>query len=236
MRSLALLSLCMLLGFTTYSQRLFSKDKIINTVDNIDQKRWTWGYYLGFNQFDFNFDYEAENALGQQQQEILVNNNLSFNVGLLGNLKINKYVDLRFEPGVIFANREVIFPNDEANAREVKSTYVHLPLLLKFSTKRINNFKPFIIGGLSTAINLSSNEDNPDDNQAGQFRMTTNNYFYEIGFGVDLYLHFFKLTPSIRGIFALNDELVRDNDPNSLFTSGIQKMGTRGIFLNFTFQ
>ena len=31
--------------------------------------------------------------------------------------------------------------------REVKSTYIHVPLLLKFSTKRLNNFKPFIVGG-----------------------------------------------------------------------------------------
>ena len=41
-------------------------------------------------------------------------------------------------------------------------------LLLKVSTKRINNFKPFIIGGFSAALNLSSNEENPDDNSSGR--------------------------------------------------------------------
>ena len=61
-------------------------------------------------------------------------------------------------------------------------------------------------------------------------------YFYELGFGVDFYLYWFKFTPTIRGVFALNDELVRDVDPNSPWTSNISTMKTRGVFLNFTFQ
>ena len=120
--------------------------------------------------------------------------------------------------------------------REVKSTYIHFPLLLKVSTKRLNNFKPFLVGGLSTALNLSSNEENPDDNNAGQFRTKKGMFFYEVGFGIDFYLEWFKFTPSIRGVFAINDELVRDRDPESPWTGDIASMKTRGVFVNFTFQ
>ena len=126
--------------------------------------------------------------------------------------------------------------SDSDLLREVKSTYVYFPLLLKISTKRINNIKPFILTGISTAINLSSNEKNPDDNSAGEFRMKKNAQFYELGFGIDFYLDRFKFTPSIRGVFALNDELIRDKDPNSPWTSNINKMQTRGVFINFTVQ
>ena len=66
--------------------------------------------------------------------------------------------------------------------------------------------------------------------------MTKSNQFYEVGFGIDFYLFFFKFTPSIRGVFALNNEVVRDNDPNSPWTSNISSMKTRGMFINFTFQ
>ena len=120
--------------------------------------------------------------------------------------------------------------------REVKSTYVHFPLLLKISTKRINNFKPFIVGGVSTAINLSSNEENPDDNSIGEFRTKKNVAFYELGFGIDFYLYWFKFTPSIRGVFAFNDEIIRDNNPDSPWTGNVNTMKTRGVFINFTFQ
>ena len=89
---------------------------------------------------------------------------------------------------------------------------------------------------MSRSINLGSNEKNPEDNNEGQFRMTRGTNYFELGFGIDLYLFYFKFTPSIRGVFATSDELVRDDDPNSPWTSNIDQMSTRGIFLNFTFQ
>lgn len=108
--------------------------------------------------------------------------------------------------------------------------------MLKVSTKRLNNIKPFIIGGLSHSINLSSEENNPDDNEQGKFRMTRGTNYWELGFGIDFYLYYFKFTPSIRGVFAITDELVRDDDPNSPWTGNIDNLSSRGVFINFTFQ
>ena len=221
------------------AQGIFSKERLKNRA-NHDKQKYRWGYYLGLNSLDFDFNYNAERSLLDPEfQDVETRKTVSFNVGLIGNLRLNDYVDLRIEPGVIFNTRELYFPNiaDENNRlREVPTTAVHLPLLLKVSTKRLNNFKPFIVGGVSTSINLSSNEQNPDDNSVGQFRTTTNLFSYELGFGIDFFLPYFKFTPSVRGIFSLNDELVRDNDPDSPYTSFIDEMRTRGIFINFTFQ
>ncbi|WP_439151416.1 porin family protein [Winogradskyella sp.] len=231
--------LTLLFSVNTLTAQLFTKEKVANSVDNIDQKFLSWGYFIGFNQYDFKFDYEED------LKDILVDNTFGFHLGLIGDMRINDYLNLRLEPGVFFTTRNLQYDesyfagmefNDADLLREVKSTYVHVPLLLKASTKRINNFKPFIVGGVSMALNLSSNEDNPDDNASGQFRMTKNTYFYEIGFGIDFYLLYFKFTPSIRGVFAMNDEIVRDEDPNSPWTGNVAKMQTRGIFINFTFQ
>ncbi|WP_411766455.1 porin family protein [Winogradskyella sp. A3E31] len=232
---IVLLTVC---SFNTAFGQLFSKEKIIN-LENMDKKVLSWGYFLGFNSYDFKFEYEED------LRDILVDRSAGFQLGLTGDLRINEHINLRFEPGVYFTTRNLRYDesyfdgtdfNDSDLLREVKSTYVHFPLLLKFSTKRINNFRPFIVGGVSTSINLSSNEKNPDDNNAGQFRMTTNSYYYELGFGIDLYLLYFKFTPSIRGVFALNDEIIRDRDPNSPWTGNIHSMKTRGIFINFTFR
>lgn len=221
------------------AQGIFTKERIQNRA-NHDKKKYRWGYYLGFNSLDYDFNYNAERSLLDPQfQDIETRKQTSFNVGLIGNLRINDYVDIRLEPGVIFNTRELYFPNvlnENNRLRELQTTAVHIPLLLKLSTKRLNNFKPFIVGGVSTSINLSSNEDNPDDNSSGQFRTKTNIYSYELGFGIDLFLPYFKFTPSIRGIFSFTDELVPDDDPNSEFTSFIDDMETRGIFINFTFQ
>lgn len=230
--------IALLLTYQNGTAQLFSKEKIKNN-ENFDKQFLSWGYFLGFNNYDFKFTYEED------LKDILVDNTFGFHLGLIGNMRINDHLDLRLEPGVFFTTRNLVYDesyfegqefNDSDLLREVKSTYVHFPLLLKVSTKRINNFKPFIIGGVSAAINLSSNEENPDDNSAGQFRMTKNTFFYELGFGIDLYLLYFKFTPSIRGIFAFNDEIIRDADPNSPWTGNVNTMKTRGIFINFTFQ
>lgn len=230
--------LALLIVSQTVNAQLFSREKIKNN-ENFDKARLSWGFYLGLNSYDYQFNYE------QDLKDILVESNVGFSVGLISNLRINEYLDLRFEPGLFISQRNVMYDpsyfdglefNDSDLLREVKSTYVHFPLLLKISTKRLNNFKPFIIGGISAAINLSSNEENPDDNSVGQFRTTRNVTFYELGFGIDFYNQWFKFSPSIRGVFAMTDEIVKDVDPNSPWTSNVSTMKTRGIFLNFTFQ
>ncbi|WP_394975097.1 porin family protein [uncultured Croceitalea sp.] len=214
-------------------QAQFKKDPIIN-IQNEDKALLNWGYYLGINQYDFQFEYE--NDIGQ---DVLVDKSFGFNVGLIGELRLSEFADLRFEPGLLYSQRILGFPGfttENDAIREVRSTYIRFPLLLKISTKRLNNFKPFIIGGGYAATNLGANEDSLDDNSSGTFRMKKNVYGYELGFGVDFYTEFFKFTPSIRGVFALTDELVPDNDPNSAWTGNINAIRTRGIFINFTFE
>jgi len=161
-----------------------------------------------------------------------------FNVGLVGNLRLHEYIDLRFEPGLYYAGRTLTysgFSNDRDAIREVKATYIHFPLLLKFSSLRTGNVRPYLVGGVSTTLNLSSNSKSKDDNSEQKFRVKPWTQNYELGFGIDLYFEYFKFSPSIRGVFGLNDELVRDADPNSPWTGNIQSMKTRAVLINFTF-
>ncbi|MCU0350592.1 MAG: PorT family protein [Flavobacterium sp.] len=222
----------LLLAQTVSAQfNIFGKNPIINK-ENFDKQRVHWGYYLGMNSIDFKFDYK------EVTQDIEVNSGMGFNVGLIGNLRLNEYLDLRFEPGLVIAQRDLTFPNIEDpvdRLREVRSTYIHLPLLMKFSSKRTGNVKPYLLGGLSTSLNLGSNQDIQEDNENNRFRMTKWSNFYEVGFGIDIYFEYFKFSPSIRGVFSTRDELIRDNDPNSQWTGNIANMQTRGFFINFAF-
>ncbi|MCA1965080.1 MAG: PorT family protein, partial [Flavobacterium sp.] len=186
---------------------MFSKDPIINK-ENWNKQRIHWGYYLGFNSLDFKFDYLSVT------QDIEVKSTTGFNVGLIGNLRLMEFLDFRFEPGLYITQRNLIYPNitDPVDRlREVKSTYIFFPFLLKYSALRTGNVRPYLVGGVSTALNLGSNAKAPDDNYNDRFRMTKWTNFYEVGFGIDLYLEYFVFSPSIRGVFSMNDELIRDN-------------------------
>lgn len=172
------------------SAQLFSKERVLNN-ENFDKARLSYGYYLGFNVYDYNFDYHTD------VKDIQVLKSTGFNVGLIGNIRINDYIDIRLEPGLVISRRELNYSKtyfsgitfeDKDLTRKIQSTFIHVPLLVKLSSKRINNIKPFLVGGISTALNLSSQQDNPDDNSKKVFRVTKNNLYYELGIGIDLYL------------------------------------------------
>lgn len=215
--------------------RIFGRDPIIN-LENFDKQRVHWGYYLGFNSYDFKFDYKTPPAV-----DIEVTGTTGFNVGLVGNLRLFEYLDLRFEPGLAYTQRNLRFTDPTLveewdKVREVKSTYIHFPLLLKFSSKRTGNIRPYLLGGVSRTLNFDANENAKDDNLTStNFRMKTWTNNWEVGAGIDIYFEYFKFSPSIRGVFSFNDELVRDNDPNSPYTGNVASMKTRGVFVNFTF-
>ena len=215
------------LSINSSAQRNNSK---IENLQNFDQKKIHIGYYIGLNNYNYKLDY-----LNNPSSEGIINieNSFGLNVGLIGDLKLRKNLNLRFEPGLKTNKLNVFYSNDDK--REIKSTYIQLPLLLKYSAKRYNNIRPYVLGGLSTSFNLSSNQDNPQDNSSNIFRVKTNTFYYELGFGIDFYLQYFKFSPSIRGVFSLKNELIPDNTSTSIYTGNINQMSTRAIFINFSF-
>lgn len=218
-------------GHAQFTKSIFSKDPIIN-LETWQQQRLYFGFYLGFNSYDFKMDYKTVGP------DIQVKKTTGFNVGLVADLKLQEYINLRFEPGLYYTKRDLYYPNfttENDALREVNSTYLHFPLLLKFSSLRTGNVRPYLLGGVSATLNLSSNSKSLDDNLEQRFRVKAWTPNYELGFGIDIFSEYFIFSPSIRGVFGLNDELIRDKDPASPWTGNIESMKSRAIFINFTF-
>lgn len=238
------LKICFLLLFllnsvivsAQYTKGIFSKDPIIH-LENMQKKKLYFGFFLGFNLYDFKFDYKSVG------NDIQVEKTTNFNVGFVSNIRLQEFLDLRFEPGLSLTKRTLHYPstyflsppNSSAKTREVNSTYIHLPLLLKFSALRTGNIRPYLLGGFSTTLNLSSNAKAIDDNLQERFRVKAWTPNYEIGIGIDIFSEYFIFSPSIRGVFSIKDELIRDTDPNSPWTGNIESMKSRGLFINFSF-
>ncbi|MBK0370656.1 type IX secretion/gliding motility protein PorT/SprT [Flavobacterium agrisoli] len=217
-----------------FAKNLFSKDPIIN-LETWQKKRLYFGYYLGFNSYDFKFNYRNYNPNGTDVQ---VRKSTGFNVGVVADLRLHEYFNLRFEPGLYYTKRDLYFPgfSDEIDyLREVSSTYINFPLLLKYSALRTGNIRPYLLGGASTTLNLSANNKSTDDNYDQKFRVKPWTFNYEIGFGIDIFTEYFIFSPSIRGQFGIGDELIRDNYPTSPWTSNIDSMKSRALLVNFTF-
>jgi hypothetical protein len=222
-------------GHSQFAKNMFSKDPIIN-LENWQKQRLYFGYYLGFNSFDFKFDYKTP-----PKADIQVKKTTGFNVGVVADLRLQEYLNLRFEPGLYYTKRDLYYPEmgnlERDYLREVNSTYIHFPLLLKFSALRTGNIRPYLVGGMSTTLNLSSNAKSKDDNFQQKFRVKQWTGAYELGLGIDIFTEYFIFSPSVRGMFGISDELIRDNPANgpSPWTDNIDSMKSRAILINFTF-
>ena len=74
-----------------------------------------------------------------------------FNVNLMADLYLCQYLNLRVSPGIFFGNKVVKYRESntqEYKTQDLKSNYIVLPVELKFSAERCNNFRPYLIGGV----------------------------------------------------------------------------------------
>ena len=217
----------------------FAKAQPITNLEDFDYQKFQWGYYFGINSLDFRLDYERFDYTNPSLTDIQTKKSTGFNVGLTGDLRLVDHLSLRFEPGLIYNKRHLEFPNfttESDRIHEVHSTYIYIPVLVKYGTKRWNNFKPYITGGASVTMNLSANNKSQADNSEGKFRVNPTIFFYELGVGVDFYTPHFRFSPSIRGLFSINNELIPDKNPASPWTGNLRGLFTRAIVLNLTFE
>ncbi len=204
-------------------------------LPNFDEKDLRFGYFIGTNQYDYKIIYKEN-----QEYPISVERSNGLNVGLIGELKLNKNLRLSFEPGLHSNNKKLVF-NERQNFTNyndtlwtIKSNNIHFPLLLKYSSKRLNNLRPYLKGGIAASINLSEIESTLENYSIDNFEFAKFNMFYELSFGIDFYLRYFKFSPSIRGIFSFKNELP-DGIPSNPWTRNLKKMFTRAIFINLSF-
>jgi len=209
------------LSISIYSQKNKTK---ISYQQGLDQQKIHFGYFIGLNSYDYKF----EESDIKDDREVL--KKIGFNVGLIGDLKLKKNLNLRFEPGLYINKSDFEFETSEVKKN---SSYIHLPILLKYSAQRLNNFKPYLLGGLSASYNLSSNQNSSILDENLKVKKLTFNY--ELGFGIDLYFQYFKFSPSIRGVFSLSDELLNYGKTQIGSSNNIDKMSARAIFINFSF-
>ena len=137
-------------------------------------------------------------------------------------------------------NKELIFnersqfTNYNDTLWKVKSNNIHLPILIKYSSKRVGNIKPYLKGGISTSLNLGNVDNNLESYGLVNNHFNKTNFYYELSFGIDFYLRYFKFSPSVRGVFSIRNEK-KKNIPDNPWTGYVDKLFTRAIFVNFSF-
>ena len=204
-------------------------------LPNYDRKPVHFGFLLGINSMDFKITPVNEQAdslfiLKSQDQK-------GFNLGIVSNFRLGRNADIRFLPTLSFAERVINYTleNDdeiEEIKKDIESTFIEFPLNLKFKSNRYNNGRAYLLTGLKYNIDLASQKDIDDEGQE-LIKLKKNDLMYEIGFGIDFYLEYFKFSPEFKATFGLVDMLVNDD---SIYSNSIKKMLTQGFTVTLTFE
>lgn len=162
---------------------------------------------------------------------------MGFNINIVSNFNINKYMSVRFLPGLNFGQRnmEYVLNNGErfkSKVMEIESTYLDFPILFQLKAARLNNFRLYLIGGLSYKLDLSAQKKVPDEEKP-KIRFTPNIYSYEVGFGADFFLEYFKFAVEAKWVFGINNSIQYDN---SQFSTSIDRITPKMFNVTLLFE
>lgn len=167
-----------------------------------------------------------------------------FNVGVLGEFRLDTYFAMRVAPAMYFGTKHFTFHNHKENLengkpieqrQEMKTAYVSCALDLIYSAQRFNNHRPYMMLGLNPMINLSNKSDD-------YLKMKRYDLYLEAGIGCDFYLPYFKLRPELKFAYGLINSLDTDHgnhlkDKSMLqYTNSVNNGRSKMIVLTFYFE
>lgn len=220
-------------SFSSFSQR----HKKPQNLPRYDFKKIHFGFTLGINSLNFNINKNNDFLTNDTLLTLLAEDQKGFNLGIVSNLRLGRYTDLRFIPTLVFGERILNFRfNDQSNLtlkdKRIESTLIDFPISLKYKSARYNNFRTYVICGVKYSLDIASQSEIDDEGQE-IVKLNNHDLMIEGGFGIDFYLQYFKFSPQIKLSHGLINILSKDN---TVYTETINNLKTSSWMLSFTFE
>lgn len=232
-----ILLVALVLGLAGHSLR-GQEMKPLN-LPKYDQIPLHFGMALGFNTMDFTIRNSSFLFSGAADSVYSVENipRPGFNINIVSTWQFRPLMAVRFLPGLNFGQRDLVYwvMKDSTyyqHTMMLESTYLDFPVLLQFKAMRLNNFRPYLIGGGSFKIDLAAQR-RIKPQERPKIRLKPFSTYYEVGFGTDFLLQYFKFAIELKYAVGINNIIVPDD---SQYTRIIDRMNSKMIMLSFTFE
>jgi hypothetical protein len=192
------LHIIFLLFLTSIS--IFAQKPKVQNNPEYDDHPIRFGFSVGLNTMDFsfgrNFGKSAADTLFADVSELVP----GFQVNIVSSYRLGEYFNIRFLPGIAFGQRNLDFYSaggTKVNSMKIESSFLDFPLLIKYKAKRLNNCRPYLIGGVAVRYDMASRKSY--DKESKQYVILKPiDFYYELGFGVDYYLQYFKFSTELK--------------------------------------
>lgn len=223
---------------TPHIQAKQLNDKLANRP-YADLRPWHLGFSIGLHTEDVTF---SHNGIPTEQGETWFMEQPSFSPGFSVNalleLRLNTYFSLRFSPGMYFGNRVIKMVDTTGGNKQsqnMKSTFVVLPVDIKFASQRFRNLRPYVTTGVMPALDVAKK-------RSDFLKFNTTDIYLTVGFGVDFYLPYFKFIPELKFCFGLTDVLkhkrpdLADDPDKQKYTMALDRATSQMVVLTFYFE
>lgn len=219
-----------------------SQERKVQNRPYIDMRAWHYGFLFGMHTQDIEFVNKGfintlEDGTEESWYADVASYTPGFSVGVLGEARLNTYFSFRVIPSMHFGDKTVSYFDQFGKVRvqqAVKSTYLSVPLDVKYAAQRFNNYRPYLVAGLSPAMDLTIKKQK-------EILVQRFDCYVEVGMGCDFYLPFFKLIPELKFCFGLRDIIVQNRqdliDKNLLkYTQSLSSGYSKMMVLTFYFE
>ena len=228
-----LIFLLLISSFSSFGQR----HKKPQNLPRYDFKKIHFGFTLGINSLNFNINKNKKFLENDTLLSTLSQDQKGFNLGIVSNLRLSRYTDLRFIPTLVFGERILNYQFNETsnlnlNDKRIESTLIDFPISLKYKSERYNNFRTYVMCGIKYSLDIASQSEIDDEGQE-LVKLNNHDLMLEGGFGIDFYLQYFKFSPQIKISHGIINILSKDN---TLYTQTLNNLKTSSWMLSFTFE
>ena len=191
-----------------------------------DERAIRFGFCVGLNVMNFSITHSQSYYAVDSLLSNVAKLSPGFQIQAVTAARLTDNLELRFLPGVAFGQRDLSFYKGEQQLlymrpQRLESSYIELPVLLKYKSKRVNNYRAFLIGGLNPRIDLAKTYREDDDIFMDLKHL---DLCYELGGGFDFYFPYFKLTLEMRGSWGMFNVLNRRYSPHPEFQNSVEKL------------
>jgi hypothetical protein len=157
----------------------------------------------------------------------------AFRMGFTINAYLNERFDLRTTPSVSLFERQLKlgYPNGSYKTEKRESTWIEIPLLLKYKSQRRGNSRMYLLTGFT--LGVETNVKRNRSASSGVLNTKSSDLTLDYGIGFEQFFEFFKFAPELRFSHGLTNIL---NPSVNSATLGIDKLKTHTVTLYLNFE
>lgn len=203
-------------------------------LEHYDDKPIHYGILFAVPFTRYNVSHNADFVNKDSAFVIESPNQGAFRMGFTINAYLNDRFDLRTTPSVSLYDRQVKYryAGGVTKMERRESTWIEIPLLLKYKSERRVNSRMYMIAGVTLGVETNVKR-NRGAASSGRLDTKTSDFSIDYGVGYEQFFEYFKFTPELRFSHGLPNVFVPNK--NSLGT-GINRLTTHTVTLYLNFE